>query len=30
VTGERTLEVVFDRHGRKSLHLDYAKLELAK
>jgi DNA helicase-2/ATP-dependent DNA helicase PcrA len=27
VTGERTLEVVFDRHGRKSLHLDYAKLE---
>jgi len=27
VTGERTLEVVFDRHGRKALHLDYAKLE---
>jgi DNA helicase-2/ATP-dependent DNA helicase PcrA len=27
VTGERTLEVIFDRHGRKSLHLDYAKLE---
>ena len=30
VTGARTLEVVFDRHGRKVLHLDYAKLELAK
>jgi len=27
VTGERTVEVVFDRHGRKTLHLDYAKLE---
>jgi DNA helicase-2/ATP-dependent DNA helicase PcrA len=27
VTGEHTVEVVFDRHGRKSLHLDYAKLE---
>jgi len=27
VTGERTVEVVFDRHGRKMLHLDYAKLE---
>jgi DNA helicase-2/ATP-dependent DNA helicase PcrA len=27
VTGDRTVEVVFDRHGRKSLHLDYAKLE---
>lgn len=27
VTGERTVEVVFDRHGRKSLHLDYAKLK---
>jgi len=27
VTGERTVEVVFDRHGRKTLHLDYAKLK---
>jgi hypothetical protein len=27
VTGERTVEVIFDRHGRKTLHLDYAKLE---
>jgi len=27
VTGERTVEVNFDRHGRKMLHLDYAKLE---
>jgi len=27
VTGERTVEIVFDRHGRKTLHLDYAKLE---
>jgi DNA helicase-2/ATP-dependent DNA helicase PcrA len=30
VTGERTVEIVFDRHGRKTLHLDYAKLELVK
>jgi ATP-dependent DNA helicase UvrD/PcrA len=30
VTGERTVEVIFDRHGRKTLHLDYAKLERAK
>ena len=30
VKGERTVEVVFDRHGRKTLHLDYAKLELVK
>jgi DNA helicase-2/ATP-dependent DNA helicase PcrA len=30
VTGERTVEVVFDRHGRKTLHLDYAKLEKIK
>jgi DNA helicase-2/ATP-dependent DNA helicase PcrA len=30
VTGERTLEVLFDRHGRKALHLDYAKLEKVK
>ncbi len=29
VTGERTLEVVFDRYGRKPLHLDYAKLKKA-
>jgi DNA helicase-2/ATP-dependent DNA helicase PcrA len=28
ITGERTVEVEFDRHGRKMLHLDYAKLEL--
>jgi DNA helicase-2/ATP-dependent DNA helicase PcrA len=27
VTGTRTVEIVFDRHGRKTLHLDYAKLE---
>ena len=27
VAGERTVEVVFDRHGRKTLHLDYAKLK---
>ena len=30
VTGERTVEVDFDRHGRKALHLDYAKLEKIK
>jgi DNA helicase-2/ATP-dependent DNA helicase PcrA len=30
VTGERTVEVVFDRHGRKTLHLDYAKLEIIR
>jgi len=30
VTGERTVEVDFDRHGRKTLHLDYAKLEKVK
>ena len=30
VTGVRTVEVVFDRHGRKTLHLDYAKLEIVK
>ena len=30
VTGERTVEVDFDRHGRKALHLDYAKLEKVK
>ena len=28
VTGKHTVEVVFDRHGRKTLHLDYAKLEI--
>ncbi|MFU8819537.1 MAG: ATP-dependent helicase [Desulfurivibrio sp.] len=26
-SGSRTVEVSFDRHGRKTLHLDYAKLE---
>ncbi|MFH7319234.1 ATP-dependent helicase [Desulfurivibrio sp. D14AmB] len=26
-SGLRTVEVNFDRHGRKTLHLDYAKLE---
>ena len=30
VTGKRTVEVDFDRHGRKPLHLDYAKLEKVK
>ncbi|MDX1776918.1 MAG: ATP-dependent helicase [Desulfobulbales bacterium] len=30
VAGERTVEVAFDRHGLKTLHLDYAKLELIK
>jgi DNA helicase-2/ATP-dependent DNA helicase PcrA len=30
VTGERTVEVEFDRHGRKTLHLDYAKLKKIK
>ncbi len=28
VVGPRTLEVNFSRHGRKTLHLDYAKLEV--
>jgi DNA helicase-2/ATP-dependent DNA helicase PcrA len=27
VTGDRTVEVEFSRHGRKTLHLDYAKLK---
>ena len=27
VTGKRTVVVDFDRHGRKTLHLDYAKLK---
>jgi DNA helicase-2/ATP-dependent DNA helicase PcrA len=30
VTGDRMVEVDFDRHGRKTLHLDYAKLEKVK
>jgi DNA helicase-2/ATP-dependent DNA helicase PcrA len=28
IVGARTVEVAFDRHGKKTLHLDYAKLEL--
>ncbi len=28
VVGPRTVEVFFPRHGRKTLHLDYARLEL--
>ena len=27
-TGNRSVEVFFPRHGRKTLHLDYAKLEI--
>ncbi len=30
INGERTVEVEFDRHGRKTLHLDYAKLKKVK
>jgi DNA helicase-2/ATP-dependent DNA helicase PcrA len=30
IVGDRTVEVAFDRHGRKTLHLDYAKLEKVK
>jgi DNA helicase-2/ATP-dependent DNA helicase PcrA len=30
VPGGRSVEVKFDRHGTKLLHLDYAKLELVK
>ena len=30
IVGERTVEVTFDRHGKKTLHLDYAKLEKVK
>ncbi|MBU0485146.1 MAG: ATP-dependent helicase [Proteobacteria bacterium] len=30
VIGPRTVEVFFPRHGRKTLHLDYAKLERLK
>ncbi|RJQ42077.1 MAG: ATP-dependent helicase, partial [Gaiellales bacterium] len=28
VLGPRTVDVFFPRHGRKTLHLDYAKLEV--
>jgi DNA helicase-2/ATP-dependent DNA helicase PcrA len=28
IVGNRSVEVTFDRHGKKRLHLDYAKLEL--
>jgi DNA helicase-2/ATP-dependent DNA helicase PcrA len=28
LTGDRKLNVHFDRHGLKTLHLDYAKLTL--
>ena len=28
VKGERTVDVFFERHGQKTLHLDYAKLEI--
>ncbi|MFN2366720.1 MAG: ATP-dependent helicase, partial [Desulfurivibrionaceae bacterium] len=27
-SGKRSVEVFFSRHGRKILHLDYAKLEI--
>ncbi len=27
IISSRTVEVFFPRHGRKTLHLDYAKLE---
>ena len=30
IPGPRRLEVSFDRHGDKILHLDYAKLEIIK
>jgi DNA helicase-2/ATP-dependent DNA helicase PcrA len=30
IVGNRTVEVAFDRHGKKTLHLDYAKLEKVK
>ena len=29
-SGEKTLDVLFDRHGLKALHLDYAKLKLVE
>jgi len=28
LSGPRTLDVLFDRHGMKTLHLDYAKLTI--
>jgi DNA helicase-2/ATP-dependent DNA helicase PcrA len=28
MTGKNSVEVFFPRHGRKTLHLDYAKLEI--
>lgn len=30
VFGARSVDVLFNRHGRKTLHLDYAKLELVE
>ncbi len=30
VIGSRSVNVLFDRHGKKTLHLDYARLELVK
>jgi len=30
IPGPRRLEIIFDRHGDKILHLDYAKLEIIK
>ncbi|MCF6290468.1 MAG: ATP-dependent helicase [Desulfobacterales bacterium] len=30
VIGSRSVNVLFDRHGQKTLHLDYARLELIK
>jgi DNA helicase-2/ATP-dependent DNA helicase PcrA len=29
MTGPKSVEVLFDKHGKKNLHLDYAKLEIA-
>ena len=28
LSGPRTIDVLFDRHGLKTLHLDYAKLTI--
>jgi DNA helicase-2/ATP-dependent DNA helicase PcrA len=28
IPGPRRVEILFDRHGSKILHLDYAKLEI--
>ena len=28
MSGNRSVDVFFPRHGRKTLHLDYAKLEV--